>query len=101
MRGRTIFINNIGALTSNNRRQISSTNKISARNEKIIYSRMELDSHADSIVVGANCCIMHYTSRECDVSPYREDYTPIKMFPLYRQQRRINHHGGFDATYVD
>ena len=63
MRGQTIFGNSIGALTSNNRRHIPSTNKITARNEKITCSRIKLDSHADSIVAGANCCIMYYTKR--------------------------------------
>ena len=81
MRRQTINKYSIDAFTSNNRRQISSTRKISAIVEPI-YSRIELDTHADSIVAGANCCIMHYTSRECDVSPYRDDYSPIKNVPI-------------------
>jgi len=48
----------------------------------ITYAKTELDSHADSIVAGSNCCIMHYTNRECDVSPYRDDYAPIKNVPI-------------------
>ena len=39
---------------------------------------MELDSHADTIVLGKNCVIMAYTGRECDVSPYTEAYDAIK-----------------------
>ena len=81
MRRKTTNNYSIDAFTSNNRRQISSTRKISAIVEPI-YSRIELDTHADSIVAGANCCIMHYTSRECDVSPYRDDYSPIKNVPI-------------------
>ena len=56
----------------------------------ITYAKTELDSHADSIVAGSNCCIMHYTNRECDVSPYRDDYAPIKMYQLYKLQQLIN-----------
>ena len=41
-------------------------------------SKIELDSRADSIVDGSNCCIIHFTNRECDVSPYRDDFGPLK-----------------------
>ena len=43
---------------------------------------MELDYHAESIVVGSNCCVIYYTSREFDISPYRDDYTPIRIGPI-------------------
>ena len=74
----------ICSIKSSCRRNISSasSSKIAHDNSKTIYSRFELDSHADSIVTGANCCIMHYTSRECDVSPFRDDYSPIKNVPI-------------------
>ena len=77
------YLNNrISAFSSTSRRTISSTKSKSKSNSKIIHSRIELDSHADSIVAGGNCCIMHYTARECDVSPYRDDYSPIKNVPI-------------------
>ena len=41
-----------------------------------------MDSHADTIVAGANCCIMAYTGRECDVAPYSDTYSPIKNVPI-------------------
>ena len=47
-----------------------------------IYGRMELDSHADTIVLGSNAVIMHYTTRECDVSPYADSYEPIRNVPI-------------------
>lgn len=47
-----------------------------------IYGRMELDSHADTIVLGSNAIIMHYTTRECDVSPYADSYEPIRNVPI-------------------
>ena len=41
-----------------------------------------MDSHADTIVCGANCCIMHYTGKECDVTPYTDAYEAIKSVPI-------------------
>ena len=43
---------------------------------------MEMDSHADTIVLGSNAIILHYTSRVCDVSPYSNSYEPIKNVPI-------------------
>ena len=71
----------ISAFTSNRRRKISSL-KAKSMPQEIIYAKSELDSHADTIVAGANCCVMHYTGRECDVSPYRDDYNPICNVPI-------------------
>ena len=48
------------------------------REEKTIYSRLELDSHADTIVLGRNCIVLAHTGRECDVSPYTDSYESIK-----------------------
>jgi hypothetical protein len=47
-----------------------------------VYSQMEMDSHADTIVCGSNCTIIHFTGKECDVSPYTEEYEPIKQVPI-------------------
>ena len=46
------------------------------------YGRMELDSHADTIVLGRNAIILQYTSRECDVAPYSDTYEPIRNVPI-------------------
>ena len=43
---------------------------------------MELDSHADTIVCGSNCLVLHYTGKECDVSPYTDAYEAIKSVPI-------------------
>ena len=43
---------------------------------------MELDSHADTVVLGRNCVILSYTGRECDVSPYTDVYDAIKGVPI-------------------
>ena len=44
--------------------------------------RLEFDTHADTIVLGANCVILSYTGKECDVSPYTETYESIKNVPV-------------------
>ena len=41
-----------------------------------------MNSHADTIACGSNCLIMHYTGKECDVSPYTEAYEAIKSVPI-------------------
>lgn len=33
-------------------------------------------------MAGHNCIILNYTGKECDVSPYREDYDAIKNVPI-------------------
>ena len=54
-----------------------------AKNKPVV-SRLELDSHADTIVAGANCCVLEYTGRECDVSPYSSDYSPVTGVPIVK-----------------
>ena len=43
-----------------------------------------MDSHADTIVAGANCTILNYTGKVCDVLPYRDDYTPVSNVPIIK-----------------
>ena len=50
--------------------------------EEAIQGRMELDSHADTCVLGRNFIIMHYTGRECDVAPYTDQYDSVKGVPI-------------------
>ena len=47
-----------------------------------VYSRLELDSHADTIVLGRNCVILSQTGRECDVSPFTAAYNSITNVPI-------------------
>jgi hypothetical protein len=43
---------------------------------------MEMDTHANTAVLGRNCVLVRsYTSRECDVSPYTDSYEAIKGVP--------------------
>jgi hypothetical protein len=43
---------------------------------------MELDSHADTVVLGNNCLVLNYTNRECDVAPYTDTYQAISNVPI-------------------
>ena len=70
----------ISTMTSSTRRKIASSK--AARSNTITHGNCELDSHADSIVAGKNCVILNYTGKECDVSPYREDYESINNVPI-------------------
>jgi hypothetical protein len=78
----------VAPLKSTVRRNVSGfqagKRKISAqsRGSSVVQSQMELDSHADTIVCGSNCIIMHYTGKECDVSPYTDAYEAIKSVPI-------------------
>ena len=47
-----------------------------------VHGRCELDSHADTIVAGKNCTVLHYTSNVCEVMPYSDEYEPVKNVPV-------------------
>ena len=44
--------------------------------------RVELDSHADTIVLGANCIILSHTGQSCKVMPYSDTYDAITDVPV-------------------
>jgi len=50
--------------------------------DKVHHGRIELDSHAGTIVFGKNCVVLAFTGRECDVSPYTDTYDSIKSVPI-------------------
>ena len=61
-------------------RNVSSSKK--SKQTGVVNSKIEMDSHADTIVCGSNCCIMDFTGKECEVSPYTEAYDTIKGVPI-------------------
>ena len=71
----------ISQLTTSTRR-ISGSSSANTYSNNTTYAKCELDSHADTTVAGANCIILHYTGKACDVSPYCDDYTPISNVPI-------------------
>ena len=46
--------------------------------------RIKLDSHADTVVLGSNAVVLHYTGNECEVSPYSDEYEAISNVPVVR-----------------
>ena len=70
------------------KRRISSYNsnvhniEKSVKSFKPTHGRCELDSHADTTVVGSNCILLHHTGKVCDVTPYRDDYESINDVPI-------------------
>jgi hypothetical protein len=46
--------------------------------EDPIFGQVEMDSHADTCVLGKNFIIFSSTGRECDVYPYTDSYDGIK-----------------------
>ena len=49
---------------------------------KVHHGRIDLDSHANTIVFGKNCEVLAFTGRECDVCPYTDTYDSIKSVPI-------------------
>jgi len=46
------------------------------------HGRIELDSHANTIVFGKNCVVLAFTGREGDMSPYTDMHDSIKSVPI-------------------
>ena len=41
-----------------------------------------MDSHANTTVLGSNCMVLAYTGKECEVSPYADEYNAIRNVPV-------------------
>ena len=48
----------------------------------IKHGRIYLDTHVDTIVLGQSFILLSKTGRECDVSPYTDEYEAIKNVPI-------------------
>ena len=73
----------IAKINSTKRRISSASSSSNAKNKnEIVYSRCESDSHADTTAAGANCVILNYTGKMCDVSAYRDDYEAVRDVPI-------------------
>lgn len=46
------------------------------------FSRTELDSHANMVVVGKNCRVLRSTGRTVDVNPFTPDYDAMRQVPV-------------------
>ena len=52
------------------------------RPQSTLHSDIELDTHADTTVLGLNCVILSYTGKEYDVSPYSSEYKAVQNVPV-------------------
>jgi hypothetical protein len=43
---------------------------------------LELDSHADAACRGADCQVIAYTEKVCEVTPYHSSYAPMEDIPI-------------------
>jgi hypothetical protein len=70
-------------LVSNNRNvTISQMVSSPAKDENYQESFIELDSHADTSCIGANCRIIAYTDKVCSVTPYHPKYKALQNVPI-------------------
>jgi hypothetical protein len=73
------------ALTVSERRTVSLTRASPMEQRSYLphkWGRIELDTHADTFCAGANFVPLHFTQQVVDVSPYSEDYSPMKDVPI-------------------
>ena len=61
---------------------------------------MDLDSHAETIVCGSDCIIMHFTGKECGVAPYTGAYETIKAVPIVQAATAYNNPETGDTTIL-
>ena len=71
-------------ITVNRRTRASKVSRTKVLAPEPFYGRMEMDSHADTIVLGKNAIVLQYTNRVCDVAPYADSYDPITDVPIVR-----------------
>ena len=58
------------------------TSRIFGAANTINHCRLELDTHADTIIFGQSFILLSETGRKCDVSPYTDEDEAIKNVPI-------------------
>ena len=53
--------------------------------QSTLHGRIEVDTHADTTVLGSNCVVLTYTGKECEVSPYSSQYEAVQNVPVVTQ----------------
>jgi hypothetical protein len=56
--------------------------KLEKKENKVIHSTCELDSHADTCVAGPNCLILEYTDQVVNVSAYSDELDTMTDVPV-------------------
>ena len=74
----------VSRVVSSTRRPPNNSKQLQRRRPQELPTsgRIELDSHADTIVLGYNCEVLHHTGKVCEVSPYSDNYEAIKNVPV-------------------
>ena len=52
------------------------------RPQSTSHGHIELDTHADTTVLGSNCVLLSYTGKECEVSPYSSQCEAVQNVPV-------------------
>ena len=52
------------------------------KSPQVHHRRIELDSHADTIVLSKNAIVLSLTGKTCQVSPYNDTYKAITNVPV-------------------
>jgi hypothetical protein len=68
---------------------IHNISKIHTTRETMM-SHLELVSHADTCTIGANCRVLSYTNKSCEVSPYHPKYKAVQTCQLFRPVPHIH-----------
>ena len=50
--------------------------------QSTLHGRIELDTHADTTVLGLNCVVLSYTGKAYEVSPYSSQYEVVQNVPV-------------------
>jgi hypothetical protein len=87
----------VSVVTSGPRNNIPTARTLSKMTTTYVYGRTELDSHADTCVMGMTFKIYEYTGQQCSVSPYSSKYKP-KMVKVAHGGTAYDHPNG--NTYI-
>jgi hypothetical protein len=79
---RSSFHHNVRPCQEPNCVEISQVHSSFEEENEISY--LELDSHADTSLVGANCYVIAYTDKVCEVTPYHPKYKAIQNVPTLK-----------------
>ena len=52
------------------------------RPQSTSHGCIELDTHANTTVLGLNCVVLSYTGKECEVLPYSSQYKVVQNVPV-------------------
>ena len=66
-------------IENNNLRKKSNDDRLLSAVDTFSSGRLDLDSHADTCVLGKQFHIFEYTGEECNVSPYSKEYDPVTV----------------------